>query len=329
MIQDIYGRDFERPEDKAYKEAHEKAKEEKVKKLFGLLGDYHVLSLGSVLSSYDLDINSALAETHKYPEYNNNKKSYQNLLVELVEGTTGKVNAFSRNFRPLAKPESESGERWKNLYRSMRKGNMPGGLIKTYEFLHYYYIDDGNHRRSVSKSLGREIIPGEVTRIIPPKDSHHEEFDRYHEFLEFEKKTGISSIWFSEEGKFDELEKIVDYLLPNYTDKFDCLVNKLYYPFLQTYKKTRDKEFYYQKGDLFLDFLEDIYDPEELTRREMRRLVKHEIRKRKKKIHDEKRLQKKNKQLEKVIKPEQGLETNPENINLTTEEPEEDTENYA
>ena len=91
--------------------------------------------------------------------------------VELIEGTRtqARQNSFSRNFMPLLEPGTEFSAKWCNLYQAqMEEGfNSP---IKAYEYLHRFYVLEGNKRVSVSRYLEMPVIMAEVIRIIPRKE---------------------------------------------------------------------------------------------------------------------------------------------------------------
>ena len=41
--------------------------------------------------------------------------------------------------------------------------------IKAYEFMNKFYVEEGNKRVSVLKFFDAVSIPGNVTRIVPPR----------------------------------------------------------------------------------------------------------------------------------------------------------------
>ena len=117
--------------------------------------------------------------------------------VEFIAGTKTRArqNSFAPNFMPLLEADTEFGSKWMDLYRAqLREGfNDP---IKVYEYLHRFYVQEGNKRVSVSRFLDMPAISAEVTRIIPGKEVLDQN-PAYAEFLWFYDVTGIYGIEFS------------------------------------------------------------------------------------------------------------------------------------
>ena len=95
--------------------------------------------------------------------------------MELIVGTKteGRVNAFSPGFMPLLPEDTEFAAKWKSLYES----HINEGIrdpIKVYEYLHRYYVEEGNKRVSVLKFCGAYSIAAEVTRIVREQDESDE-----------------------------------------------------------------------------------------------------------------------------------------------------------
>lgn len=115
---------------------------------------------------------------------------------------------FSKSFLPL--PHFDMGDfgyKWTNVLRDVSKWlDYP---IECYEFMHRYYVREGNKRVSVSRYLHFPGIKANITRIIP-LNIDREDVRCYHEFLAFEKKTGVGALWFSHEGGFTQLTNLLD-----------------------------------------------------------------------------------------------------------------------
>ena len=58
--------------------------------------------------------------------------------------------------------------KWSSLYDSACEEGIREP-IKVYEFMNKFYVEEGNKRVSVSKSIGDASIPGNVIRLLPPK----------------------------------------------------------------------------------------------------------------------------------------------------------------
>ena len=115
---------------------------------------------------------------------------------------------FSKSFLPL--PHFEMGDfgyKWTNVLRDVNKWlEYP---IECYEFMHRYYVREGNKRVSVSRYLHFPGIKANVTRIVP-LNIDREDVRCYHEFLAFEKETGVGALWFSHEGSFLQLTDLLN-----------------------------------------------------------------------------------------------------------------------
>ena len=79
--------------------------------------------------------------------------------VEQIVGTKtqARQNSFAPDFMPLLDPDTEFAAKWSNLYQAqLEEGfNTP---IKAYEYLHRFYVQEGNKRVSVSRFLERPAI---------------------------------------------------------------------------------------------------------------------------------------------------------------------------
>ncbi|MGI8911278.1 MAG: hypothetical protein ACR2JR_12105 [Rubrobacteraceae bacterium] len=80
--------------------------------------------------------------------------------VSRIVGSVGRHRDFDRAFLP-SKPGLE--ERWKRIDQMMRRGEMPP--ISLYKIGDAYFVNDGNHRVSVARQQGIEMIDAEVTEL--------------------------------------------------------------------------------------------------------------------------------------------------------------------
>ena len=80
--------------------------------------------------------------------------------------TVGRREAFADNFMPLLESHSEFAFKWSNLYDSQINEGIRDP-IKVYEYMHRFYVMEGNKRVSVSKCVGAHGIMGDVTRLMP------------------------------------------------------------------------------------------------------------------------------------------------------------------
>ena len=133
----------------------------------------------------------------------------QEIPVELVAGTKTRArqNSFAPGFMPLLDTDTEFAATWCNLYQAqLSEGfNSP---IKVYEYLHSFYVQEGNKRVSVSRFLDMPTIMGDVIRIIPTK-AVMEENPVYAEFLDFYRVAPIYDIVCEKEGAYTEIAELL------------------------------------------------------------------------------------------------------------------------
>ena len=117
--------------------------------------------------------------------------------------TAARTQSFASNFMPIMERNTEFASKWSML----SDAHMTEGIrdaIKVYEYMNYYYVVEGNKRVSVLKFFDADSIPAFVTRKVP-RLTDDEEVQIYYEFMDFNKKTGINFIWFTQLGSFKRL----------------------------------------------------------------------------------------------------------------------------
>lgn len=151
---------------------------------------------------------------------------------------------FSKSFLPLPRFEmGDFGYKWANVLRDFTKWlEYP---IECYEFMHLYYVKEGNKRVSVSRYLHFPGIKANVTRIIP-LNIDRADVRSYHEFLAFEKETGVSTLWFSSEKGFARLNGLLE--------KCDVNLHELVNTTIPLYVRMTGNSF--GPFDALLDYLE-------------------------------------------------------------------------
>ncbi len=129
--------------------------------------------------------------------------------VDLIGGTKTRArqNSFAPDFMPLLGTDTEFAMKWSNLYQAqMDEGfNSP---IKVYEYLHTFYVQEGNKRVSVSRFLEMPTIMADVTRIMPSPDVMREN-PSYAEFLDFYRVAPIYDIVCNEPGAYREMAALL------------------------------------------------------------------------------------------------------------------------
>lgn len=181
--------------------------------------------------------------------------------------THSRSTTFAKNFMPLAHADSEFGSKWKALYSA----HLSEGIhdpITVREYLNWFYVVEGNKRTSVFKYVNAVSVRAEVRRIIPRRDENDRTIRIYYEFLKFNKKTGIFTIWFSDEDRFSELLKILDTYNPDLkfdTDKYSCFKRNVYNPFREIYHNVGGGDLHITTGDALLAYLQIYGIPQSIT----------------------------------------------------------------
>ena len=81
--------------------------------------------------------------------------------VSKIVGSVGRHGEFDRNFMPL---KANLGYRWRRVDRALRTGvALPA--VSLYKIGDAYFVEDGNHRVSVARYQGIEMIDAEVTQF--------------------------------------------------------------------------------------------------------------------------------------------------------------------
>ena len=129
--------------------------------------------------------------------------------IELIVGTrsAGRSQCFSHSFLPLMDEDSEFSRKWIALCGA----HMNEGItdpIKTYEYMHTFYVVEGHKRVSVLRWFGAVSIPGEVIRVLPARDGSKAS-SIYYEYVDFYNLSKINNLWFSGTGRFARLQEAV------------------------------------------------------------------------------------------------------------------------
>lgn len=176
--------------------------------------------------------------------------------------TAGRSTAFAANFMPILGEHTEFAMKWASLCQS----HLEEGIrdpIKAYEFMNKFYVLEGNKRVSVLKYFDAVSIPANVTRIVPQR-TEDKENRIYYEFMDFYNLSQVNYIWFSEEGSFAKLQRLLGKRPDEVWNDDDKLTfSALYSRFSSAYKAKGGDKLDITVGDAFLDFIE-IYGYHEL-----------------------------------------------------------------
>nr|WP_296266772.1 BMP family ABC transporter substrate-binding protein [uncultured Merdimonas sp.] len=188
--------------------------------------------------------------------------------------TNGRSNAFSGNFMPILKADSEFASKWISLSRS----HVNEGIhtpIKAYEYMNKFYVEEGNKRVSVMKYYGVVSAPGMVTRIVPRR-TEEKENKIYYEYMDFYELSKVNFIWFSKLGSFAKLQEAVGKGPDEHWSHDDRLdFSSIYSRFAAEYKAAGDPIPSITTGDAFLAFI-TLYGYDEVrekTTNELKELI--------------------------------------------------------
>lgn len=176
--------------------------------------------------------------------------------LDMVAGTKtgGRQNSFANNFMPLLDEDSEFAHKWVDLHRAQ----MTEGIrdpIKVYEYMHRFYVLEGNKRVSVLKSLNAVKISAKVTRIIPKKTDDLENII-YYEFMQFYDDTQIYDIWFSQQGAYEKLVNYYGYKVgEQWPEEARTGLRSEFLSFRREYKAKGGDKINITSGDAFLAYI--------------------------------------------------------------------------
>ena len=125
--------------------------------------------------------------------------------LDLVVGTktNARRNAFSRNFMPLLDDNTEFASKWSRLY-SIQVSEGFRDPVKVFEFMHRFYVQEGNKRVSVLKYVDSPTIQADVIRLLPSRWDGRES-RLYGEFLKFWRAVPVYDVDFTREGSYRRL----------------------------------------------------------------------------------------------------------------------------
>lgn len=176
--------------------------------------------------------------------------------VWLIVGTKTRArqNAFAANFMPLLEPESEFGSKWSSLYSTQISEGF-SEPIKVYEYMHRFYVQEGNKRVSVSRFLEMPVISADVVRVMPA-DAVLEKNPTYTDFLRFFEVTRLYEIEISWRGAYAEIAELLGEDLDHcWNDDLIRSLKGAYWLFAFAYRDYAGKDEYLPTGDAFMIYL--------------------------------------------------------------------------
>ncbi len=187
------------------------------------------------------------------------KQSYLGLMelpLYRIKGNkeAARNNAFANNFMPILRDGTEFAQKWSGLYDSYVKEGIRDA-IKVYEYMHDYYVQEGNKRVSVSIYGKSEYILADVTRILPEK-SDAKEVKAYYEYLDFYAVTKNFSIVLTEPGQYEKLANLLGQNLKDpWPDELRSKLNAAYISFEKKCIKILKADSSFKFGDAFLIYI--------------------------------------------------------------------------
>ncbi|MCM1440532.1 MAG: BMP family ABC transporter substrate-binding protein [Roseburia sp.] len=177
--------------------------------------------------------------------------------IYLVVGSTeeARCNSFSPGFYPLMAPDSEFAMKWVNLCGAQLNEGIHDA-IKCYEYLGRFYVQEGNKRVSVLKSMGSATIQAEVIRLMPAR-AEDITTQIYFEFLEFFKHSGCWGVHFSELGGYAKLQAALGFSKDeDWPDDYRRKFKARYFGFRTSFYRLGGGSLGLTAGDALLRWLE-------------------------------------------------------------------------
>ena len=188
--------------------------------------------------------------------------------VDLIAGTKTRArqNSFAPDFMPLLEPDTEFAMKWSNLYTAQLEEGF-NDPIKAYEYLHRFYVMEGNKRVSVSRFLEMPTIMAEVVRIVPD-DAVLRENPAYAEFMDFYRVCPVYDIECTLPGSYKAIAELLGQSIepgtPVWAEDLVKSVRTTYWRFTKALLNAQEKKVKEKPGDAFLAYLR-IYAKDALT----------------------------------------------------------------
>ncbi|MBF1105446.1 MAG: BMP family ABC transporter substrate-binding protein, partial [Solobacterium sp.] len=125
--------------------------------------------------------------------------------LDLVVGTitSSRAASFTESWMPTLDEDTEFATKWSRLYDAQIEEGIREP-IQVYEYMHAFFVKEGNKRVSVLKYLQAPSIMAEITRIMPVHNDS-QEIQVYEEFLRFQKVTNLYTPYFTIPGSYQLL----------------------------------------------------------------------------------------------------------------------------
>lgn len=174
----------------------------------------------------------------------------------LIAGTKTRArqNSFSPGFMPLLEPDSEFASKWSSLYMAQVSEGI-NDPVKVYEYLHKFYVIEGNKRVSVCKYNEMPVISADVIRVMPSAEVLSKN-PAYAEFLKFYDATGIYDIVCSRAESYAEIAELLgEDLGHKWNEDTIKSLKSAHWTFLTEYLADHEAPENFRSGDAFVLYL--------------------------------------------------------------------------
>ena len=122
----------------------------------------------------------------------------------------GRKGAFAANFMPILDDNTEFGTKWIALCGAQLDEGITDP-ISCFEYLGYFYVQEGHKRVSVLRSFDALSVRAKVIRVLPIRKGEDDPVaNGYAAFLDFYKQTGVYGLHFDEPEKWRQLGAYLD-----------------------------------------------------------------------------------------------------------------------
>lgn len=176
--------------------------------------------------------------------------------IYLVVGSTqdARCNSFSPGFYPLLGTETEFATKWINLCTAQLTEGIHDP-IKCYEYLGRFYVEEGNKRVSVLKSMGSATVRAEVIRLMP-EASDDLTTRIYMEFVEFYRCSKCWGVHFSDLGGYAGLQAALGFRRDEeWPEDFQKKFRRHYFAFRNSFYRLGGGSLGLTTGDALLRWL--------------------------------------------------------------------------
>lgn len=190
--------------------------------------------------------------------------------IKKIKGTktVGRQKSFAPNFMPILSMHTEFGSKWSSLC----KAHVQEGIrddIKVYEYLNWFYVEEGNKRVSVLKYHEAVMVGAQVTRLVPKYDKDDEVVVSYYEFMDFFKKTRVNYLWMTDQEGYKKL--YLQMKKYGWAEENSSEFMAFYFRFRRVYYEIGGNDIPITTGDALLRYLEIYAYQEELSNEDIKK----------------------------------------------------------